>query len=345
VALSPDYEQLWLKNLNDDAGYGLFERERQVWLIIQPTIFYNQRKRLLNGRLVLGRMERSADHTILPLRLPDIENMGVSRLHSTLMPMEQGIVVEDAGSTNGTRLNGLSLVAGRTYNLNHGDLLEIGRLGLNIHFVAMDTFLKAAREVVIRRFNPEIQEQLVGMVAPTEVLTVLLTRLANRPIQQLQVVMAFKDQGEPMSLDKLHERINKVLGSGVGSGLLAPSEGEPTLNVPTSALTSEQHTGLLVEGGSMPEALRETARDPQLMTDPPTKKMEAPSIGPSLEYTTFLREVYDESLRMETQYEMWLAQAQRLENPAERDRAIRTLRPMLNHFASWLKQVSKDVAH
>lgn len=342
--LTSEYEQLWLKSVKDDSGYGLFEHQENIWLVIQPTVFFNQRKRLLNGRLVMGRIERSSEHTILPLALPDIENMGVSRLHAAIMPMEHGVVVEDVGSTNGSRINGLPLIAGRTYNLNHGDLLEIGRLSLNIHFVTMDLFLKAAREVVVRRFTPEVQELLVGLVAPTEALIVLLNRLAEKPLEQLQVVAAFREQGEPITLDKLHERINKVIGTGGGSGVLPANEGEMTWTFNATKIISDPNaTALLPDSPITPQALRETARDSKLIPEPPTKRMQRPSEQRSAAYHELFKQMHSEGVKIEAQFQAWMAQAQRLETNAEREMAINTLMSMLIQLNTWLPMVKKDV--
>jgi len=44
--------------------------------------------------------------------------------------------VEDLNSTNGTRINGYKLDAGRAYRLRNGDELELGRLRLVVMVVA-----------------------------------------------------------------------------------------------------------------------------------------------------------------------------------------------------------------
>jgi pSer/pThr/pTyr-binding forkhead associated (FHA) protein len=48
----------------------------------------------------------------------------VSREHAVVEPTADGVVVTDAGSTNGTRVNGENLVGSR--QLQHGDVIEIG---------------------------------------------------------------------------------------------------------------------------------------------------------------------------------------------------------------------------
>jgi len=54
----------------------------------------------------------------------------VSREHAVVEPRADGVVVTDVGSTNGTRVNGESLVGSRP--LKHGDVIEIGKELLQI---------------------------------------------------------------------------------------------------------------------------------------------------------------------------------------------------------------------
>lgn len=71
--------------------------------------------------------------------LPDVDlspfdayAMGVSRLHASLKVTNQRIYVIDLGSSNGTRVNGEKMVANVDYPLNHGDLLTLGKLKLQV---------------------------------------------------------------------------------------------------------------------------------------------------------------------------------------------------------------------
>src|SRR5690606_12452149 len=88
-----------------------------------------------------------------------------------------------------------------------------GQLRMFVHFIQMDRFLKGIRDFVVKRFALEVQEELNGLVAPTETLLLLLQRLPNRPMDQISVLNVFRENNEPLSLEKLHERINKVLGT------------------------------------------------------------------------------------------------------------------------------------
>lgn len=60
---------------------------------------------------------------------------GVSRHHATITHHEGGLYLEDMGSTNGTRINGFQLAAGRRYRLRDGDEVEFARLRTLFRFV------------------------------------------------------------------------------------------------------------------------------------------------------------------------------------------------------------------
>ena len=71
--------------------------------------------------------------------LPDIDltpyeaySQGVSRLHAALKIINQRVVVVDLGSSNGTRVNGQKIVPNVDYPINHGDVLALGRLRIQM---------------------------------------------------------------------------------------------------------------------------------------------------------------------------------------------------------------------
>ncbi len=87
-----------------------------------------------------GRNEYSLGRAIegQPL-LPDIdlsaENayaLGVSRVHATLKITAQGLIITDLGSSNGTRVNGLKIVPHIEYPVNHGDVVSLGKLKMQV---------------------------------------------------------------------------------------------------------------------------------------------------------------------------------------------------------------------
>ena len=57
---------------------------------------------------------------------------GVSRTHAAFSYVDKAIVVQDLGSTNGTRLNGLELTPNQPYRIREGDELEFGHIRVTV---------------------------------------------------------------------------------------------------------------------------------------------------------------------------------------------------------------------
>jgi hypothetical protein len=71
--------------------------------------------------------------------LPDVDlasyrayEKGVSRMHASIKLTGQQITVTDLGSVNGTRLNGKKIPSHQSHPLNHGDILTLGKLKVQI---------------------------------------------------------------------------------------------------------------------------------------------------------------------------------------------------------------------
>jgi len=71
--------------------------------------------------------------------LPDIDlapyqayESGVSRLHASLKKQGKQLIATDLGSVNGTRLNGQRITPHKAFPLNHGDILTLGKLKLQV---------------------------------------------------------------------------------------------------------------------------------------------------------------------------------------------------------------------
>lgn len=60
------------------------------------------------------------------------EASGVSRNHAAFSFRNGTVFVEDLGSTNGTRLNGLELISNDPYRLRDGDELEFGSIRVTV---------------------------------------------------------------------------------------------------------------------------------------------------------------------------------------------------------------------
>jgi pSer/pThr/pTyr-binding forkhead associated (FHA) protein len=71
--------------------------------------------------------------------LPDVDfspfeayAQGVSRLHTSLKIINQRVMITDLGSSNGTRVNGQKIMPHIDYPLNHGDVVALGKLKIQI---------------------------------------------------------------------------------------------------------------------------------------------------------------------------------------------------------------------
>lgn len=71
--------------------------------------------------------------------LPDVDlsaneayAQGVSRLHAALKIVNDRIAITDLGSSNGTRVNGQKIVPHVDYPLNHGDVIALGKLKIQL---------------------------------------------------------------------------------------------------------------------------------------------------------------------------------------------------------------------
>ena len=76
---------------------------------------------------VIGRSATDADHVV--------GVVSVSRRHARLRVYGASLTIEDLGSLNGTRLNGIELVKGRPMTVGAGSTLALGGVTLTVHFL------------------------------------------------------------------------------------------------------------------------------------------------------------------------------------------------------------------
>ncbi|KRF10835.1 DUF6382 domain-containing protein [Paenibacillus sp. Soil787] len=76
---------------------------------------------LNNGHFTMGRGDASLKVDYV------LEEAGASRIHAEISKVDEGYVIKDTGSTNGTYLNGEQLVTYQTYPLKDGDEIRIVR--------------------------------------------------------------------------------------------------------------------------------------------------------------------------------------------------------------------------
>ncbi len=109
------------KNLEDSKA--------AIYLLdTEDTIFIKGDKELTIGRSTEGQAV-VPDIDLSPF---DAYESGVSRLHATLAVKGAQVTAKDLGSANGTRLNGKKLSAHAEHTIQHGDVLTLGNLKLQI---------------------------------------------------------------------------------------------------------------------------------------------------------------------------------------------------------------------
>ena len=89
----------------------------------------------LKSEILIGRKDVGTN------TLPDVDLMpysavekGVSRRHAQIFFHDDELTVQDAGSVNGTFLNGHRLTPYQAKPMNSGDVLQLGTLVLQIFF-------------------------------------------------------------------------------------------------------------------------------------------------------------------------------------------------------------------
>jgi len=89
----------------------------------------------LHGDLILGRGESRPGKIIFNLDPYNAVDRGVSREHLMLRPTKTHLFAIDQGSTNGTTVNGAASGRGVATILKDQDLLSLGNMLLQLHFV------------------------------------------------------------------------------------------------------------------------------------------------------------------------------------------------------------------
>jgi pSer/pThr/pTyr-binding forkhead associated (FHA) protein len=317
ATLVPDEEALWLGSLKTEKPYGIHEVGGALWLMVQPEMFFLHRSVMNSGQLIMGRQESTDEHTMLRIDTPDIDELGISRVHAALLPLETGLQVEDIGSTNGTRLNGQALTPGRSYKAAHKDRIELGKLTITLHIVAKEAFLEAVSQRVMNRFSLPVQQMIKEIDLPKDAMVVLSVRLPDKDDLQLEVLNNLRDGDGDMTLELLHEGINTVLGAGISRPLVQPLGGETT-----ASLGEELRAELDV-------ALQDT------------KKSEPVDEHGSSASRKMMSELRKEGLLMERRLADFQLQAQHLP-PDEREVILARVLPMLLQVQDWLLKLNAN---
>lgn len=90
-------------------------------------------KLALDQEIRVGRADpAAANYPQVDLTEEDGAELGVSRRHAAIRSTEEGIIIEDLGSTNGTMLNHYRLPTNLPYPLRSGDELRFGDLLVHV---------------------------------------------------------------------------------------------------------------------------------------------------------------------------------------------------------------------
>ena len=86
----------------------------------------------------------------------------VSRRHAVIQQAQEGLILEDLGSTFGTSVNGHPLPSGESVVLRDGDVVELGKVQVVCRFDAEGRNLDEATGV-----TSPAEKQLPGLMAAT----------------------------------------------------------------------------------------------------------------------------------------------------------------------------------
>lgn len=89
---------------------------------------------LHKDKTILGRLESSPQKPAADLSRYYARVLGVSREHAAVSYADQGWVVEDLNSTNGTWLNKKKLTPHEPQVLRNGDMVRLGQLMMFVYF-------------------------------------------------------------------------------------------------------------------------------------------------------------------------------------------------------------------
>jgi predicted component of type VI protein secretion system len=292
-------------------------------------LFYEHRHRLLKGQLILGRMDTSPEYSVLKLDAPDISNMGVSRYHAALVPLESGGGIHDLGSTNGTLVNGHRLATGLMRNLQHHDTIQLSKLRLHVHFIARDAVEEHTRANLLALFGPTVRDNIQTLAIPVESLQVLARRLPDNEQIQQRVLTACHAHLGPLTLEDVHGIINEVMGQ------------EPTYNTDKLALPSLDLPGeatIPERSEQLEAAMRAMASGDLEMTQRVVAAPMGKDAGYS--YSELLAALADYTTRAEAQLQHYLEQAALLPDGKERQHAFNTVATMMTQIRQWRENLS-----
>ncbi len=152
---------------------------QSLWPETNGTAFVYE---FAQSRIVIGRA-RSAD-----VQLPHV---AVSGMHATIRAQGAGYALFDEGSTNGTRINEVPLVAGRSRMLKSNDVVDLGgyRLSVEVCVPVAQTMSASLTTDFARRM---LSEQLD--VRSDDALRAELDAVQSAPDEEMELLPISKEQ-------------------------------------------------------------------------------------------------------------------------------------------------------
>lgn len=134
-----DGDALVTKHLGDSAtARALNQREEvrddSVAIVIAG---YSDAPLTLNLRkpMSFGRTSNGTSNTHVDLSRYDAAELGVSRMHMYMHHRDKNFFVEDAGSLNGTFINGVRIPENKLEEIQNGDEIRLGQLRMYVYFL------------------------------------------------------------------------------------------------------------------------------------------------------------------------------------------------------------------
>lgn len=126
---------LTTRQFEDETAVGTDELHLNDALMLQVDADEQPILVQIRREVILGRVtDQAADITFINLSAYHAEDAGVSRRHARLLRDNRAIYLSDLNSTNGTKLNGETLVAGLEKRVRDGDEIMLGKLKLFVYF-------------------------------------------------------------------------------------------------------------------------------------------------------------------------------------------------------------------
>jgi len=151
---------------------------QSLWTEVDPSAFVYE---FAQSRIVIGR-SRSAD-----VQLP---HTAVSGSHASIRERDTGYVLVDEGSTNGTRVNEIRVVAGRPKVLRNHDVVDLGgyRLTIGVGVPVAQTMSARLTTDFARRI---LAEQLASEGEPE--IDAALKAIQNGPDERVDLLPILKE--------------------------------------------------------------------------------------------------------------------------------------------------------